>query len=314
MLRWHIITRNGLPKLGLKYDVKIKHITEVTAGLVKDGKLKFKQAPKDGGRITYHDPCHIGRHAGIYEPPRDVLKAIPGVEFVEMEHNRENGLCCGSVLSRVGRPPAADAIGIFRMKEAEAVKADICLTTCPCCEVQLRVGARAGKSPVRVLDFSDIVVEALGYEVKDPTYSVLDAWDVFGTVIDMMTVPGMVDMFGMMIPEIMGAMPGSMKTMMAMMTGMPAGPRHQMLKMMEKMIPGLMPRLLPGMLPQLMPKAQELMQAAIPKMPPAMKSMLPDALPEVMRIILPPMLPKIAPLVAPKMIAYLEEQAQKRHT
>ena len=267
---------NGLTKLNLKYDIKVKHITEVTAELIKEGKLKFKQTPKDAGRITYHDPCHIGRHGGIYDQPREVIKAIPGIDFVEMEHNRENGLCCGSVLSRVGRPPAADAIGVLRMKEAEAVKADIVLTTCPCCEVQLRVGARAGKSPVRVLDFTDLVVEALGYEVKDPTYTVLDAWDVFGTVIDMMTVKGMAEMMGQMMPEIMAAMPGVMKGMMAVITAMPAGMRRPMLGMMQKMIPVLMPRLLPGMLPKLMPKAQQLMQAAIPKMPPAMKNMLPE--------------------------------------
>ncbi len=304
--------REWAVKLGLKYDIKVKHITEVTADLLREGKLKFKQTPKDGGRLTYHDPCHIGRHGGIYEQPREVLKAIPGIEFVEMEHNRENGLCCGSVLSRVGRPPAADAIGVYRMREAEAVSADAVLTTCPCCEVQLRVGARAGKSPVRVLDFTDIVVEALGYEVKDPTYSVLDAWDVFGTVIDMMTVSGMSEMMGQMMPEIMAAMPGVMKGMMSMITSMPAFLRHPMLGMMEKMIPLLMPRLLPGMLPQLMPKAQELMRTAIPNMPPAMQNMLPEALPEVMATIMPPMLPKIAPLVAPKMVAYLEEQAKKK--
>ena len=280
--------------------------------MIKEGKLKFKQIPKDGGRLTYHDPCHIGRHAGIYEPPREVLRAIPGVEFVEMEHNRENGLCCGSVLSRVGRPPAADAIGIYRMKEAEAIGASTVLTTCPCCEVQLRVGARAGKSPVRVLDFTDIVVEALGYEVIDPTYSVLDAWDVFGVAINIMTVKGMAEMMGNMMPEIMAAMPGTMKGMMNMMTSLPAGPRHQMLKMMENMIPVLMPRLLPGMLPQLMPKSLELMRAAIPNMPPAMDAMLPDILPEVMAAIMPPMLPKVAPLVAPKMVAYLEEQAKNK--
>lgn len=304
--------REWAAKLDLKYDIKVKHITEVTAELIKDGKLKFKQTPKDAGRITYHDPCHIGRHGGIYDQPREVLKAIPGIDFVEMEHNRENGLCCGSVLSRVGRPPAADAIGIYRMQEAEAVKADVVLTTCPCCEVQLRVGARAGKSPVRVLDFSDLVVEALGYDVKDPTYTVLDAWDVFGTVIDMMTVKGMSEMMGQMMPEIMAAMPAVMKSMMAMITGMPAGMRRPMLGMMQKMIPILMPRLLPGMLPKLMPRAQQLMQAAIPNMPPAMKNMLPDALPEVMSTIMPPLLPGVAPLVAPQMTAYLENEARKK--
>ncbi len=301
--------REWAKKLGLKYDVRIKHITEVTAELVREGRLKFKQAPKDGGRITYHDPCHIGRHGGIYEQPREVLRAVPGVELVEMEHNRENGLCCGSVLSRVGRPPAADAIGIVRMREAEAVGADIVLTTCPCCEVQLRVGARAGKSPVRVLDFSDVVAEALGYEVKDPTHTVLDAWDVFGTAIDIMTVSGMADMMGRMMPEIMAAMPGAMKGMMGMVKGMPAALRHPMLSLMEKMIPMLMPRLLPGMLPALMPRSIELMKEAIPNMPPAMEAMLPEMLSEVMASIMPPMLPRVAPLVAPRMTAYLEDEA-----
>jgi Fe-S oxidoreductase/FAD/FMN-containing dehydrogenase len=304
--------REWAAKLNLKFDISIKHITEVTAELVKENKLKFKQVPKDAGRITYHDPCHIGRHAGIYDPPRDVLKAIPGIDFVEMEHNRENGLCCGSVLSRVGRPPAADAIGIYRMREAEAVKAETVITTCPCCEVQLRVGARAGKSPVRVLDFSDLVVEALGYEVKDPTHTVLDAWDVFGTVIDMMTVKGMADMMGQMMPEIMTAMPGAMKGMMSAFTSMPAGVRRPMLAMMQKMIPVLMPALLPGMLPKLMPRAQQIMLAAIPKMPPAMKNMLPEALPEVMSAIMPPLLPGVALLVAPEMTAYLENQAKQK--
>ena len=301
--------REWAQKLGLEYNVRIKHITEVTAELVKEGKLKFKQAPRDGGRLTYHDPCHIGRHGGIYEQPREVLRAIPGVELMEMEHNRENGLCCGSVLSRVGRPPAADAIGIYRMKEAEDAGAGIVLTTCPCCEVQLRVGARAGKSPVRVLDFSDVVVEALGYEVADPTNTVLDAWDVFGTAIDMMTVNGMDDMMGRMIPEIMVAMPGAMKKMMGMMKAMPAFLRHPMLSLMEKMIPVLMPRLLPAMLPALMPRAVELMKEAIPNMPPAMESMLPEMLSEVMAAIMPPMLPRVAPLIAPKMTAYLEREA-----
>lgn len=301
--------REWAKKLGLEYNIRIRNIVEVTADLLKEGKLKFKQKPKDGGRLTYHDPCHIGRHGGIYDQPREVLSAIPGVELVEMEHNRENGLCCGSVLSRVGRPPAADAIGSLRITEAEEAGADIVVTACPCCEVQLRVGARFKKSPVRVLDFSDIVAESLGYKVPDLTHSVLDAWDVFGTAIDMMTVAGMNEMMTRMMPEIMGAMPGLMKGMMGMMKGMPASLRHPMLAMMEKMIPILMPRLLPSMLPALMPRAIELMKEAIPNMPPAMESMLPEMLSEVMTAIMPPMLPRIAPLIAPRMTAYLENEA-----
>jgi Fe-S oxidoreductase/FAD/FMN-containing dehydrogenase len=301
--------REWAKKLGLDYRIKVKHITEVTADLIREGKLKFRQTPKDGGRLTYHDPCHIGRHGGIYDPPREILHAIPGVELVEMEHHRENGLCCGSVLSRVGRPPAADAIGALRITEAEKANANIVLTACPCCEVQLRVGARFKKSPVRVLDISDVIVEALGYEVKDPTHTVLDAWDVFGTAIDMMTINGMAEMMTQMMPEIMMAMPGVMKSMMSVITKMPALPRHAMLSMMKEMIPFLMPRLLPSMLPKLMPRATDLMKQAIPNMPPAMEAMLPEMLSEVMAAIMPPMLPRVAPIIAPKMTAYLEKQA-----
>ncbi len=226
-----------------------------------------------------------------------------------MEHNRENGLCCGSVLSRVGRPPAADAIGALRIGEAEEARADIILTACPCCEVQLRVGARFKQSKVRVLDFTDVVAEALGYEVVDPTHTVLDAWDVFGTAINIMTIDGMNEMMNRMMPEIMEAMPGTMKSMMGMVTGMPSFLRHPMLSMMEKMIPVLMPRLLPPMLPALMPRSIELMKEAIPNMPPAMEAMLPEMLSEVMARIMPPMLPRLAPLIAPKMTSYLESMA-----
>ena len=304
--------RDWAKKLGLKYDIKVTHITEVASNLVKNDKLQFKEAPSFSGKLTYHDPCHIGRHGGIYEEPREVLKAIPGVELVEMEHNKEDGLCCGSVLSRVGRPPAADAIGGLRMKEAADAGADVCLTTCPCCEVQLRVGARASKSKVRVMDWSDVVAEALGYEQSDPTHSVLDAWDVFGTAIDLMTVEGMDDMMTRMMPEVMDAMPSYMKRMMGMMKAMPGPVREPMFTMMEKMVPFLMPKLLPSMLPALMPRAIELMKEAIPNMPPVMEQMLPDMMPEVMATIMPPMMPGLAPRLAPKMTAYLRNGSSQR--
>ncbi|MHB9059843.1 MAG: FAD-binding and (Fe-S)-binding domain-containing protein, partial [Bacillota bacterium] len=125
-------------KLGLPYDIKVRHITEVTNDLIKAGKLKFKKPIEK--TISWHDSCHIGRHGGIYEPPREALKAIPGVKYVDCTTNREDGKCCGSVLTRISDFEVSDRIVADRLDEAIGVGAEILATTCPCCEFQLRVG------------------------------------------------------------------------------------------------------------------------------------------------------------------------------
>ncbi len=61
--------------------------------------------------MTWHDSCHIGRVSGVYDAPRELIKAIPGVKLVEMEHNREEAHCCGSVLTLIKDPPVAAEIG-----------------------------------------------------------------------------------------------------------------------------------------------------------------------------------------------------------
>ncbi len=89
--------REWAKKLGLEYDVEVRHVSEVFSDLIDQGRLQFKQSLDR--RATWHDPCHIGRHGGIYDPPRKVLQSLPGLDLVEMSHNREHGLCCGSVLT-----------------------------------------------------------------------------------------------------------------------------------------------------------------------------------------------------------------------
>lgn len=174
-------------KLGLEYDVKVVHITELMADLIKEGRLQFKQPVNE--RVTWHDSCHIGRHGGIYEPPREVLRAIPGVDFVEMEHIKEDGLCCGSVLTRIGTPQASNRIGAMRLKEAEAVGARVVAATCPCCEFQMRVANNENGQSLQIRDIASIVAESMGYEVHDPTGACLAIWTVFEGCIKLMTAP-----------------------------------------------------------------------------------------------------------------------------
>ncbi|ADG82086.1 FAD-binding and (Fe-S)-binding domain-containing protein [Thermincola potens] len=291
-------------KLGYPYEFKLKHISEKTEELIKEGKLKFKKPVNK--RLTWHDSCHIGRHSGIYDAPRNVLKSIPGVEFVEMEHHREDALCCGSVLTRIAAPPVADKLGDMRVQEAVDVKADAMIATCPCCEVQLRASAKHAGKDMPILDFTDFILEALGYEYQDSSEYTLYMWSVFEKALEIMTVDGIVDMMADMMPEIMAAMPSSMQPMMKGMESLPGPVQGPALAMMEKMIPTLMPMLLPQMMPKLMPKVLELMKQYIPHMPVQMEEKLPTMLPKVMEKIMPAMLPQVAPKLAPKMTEYMK--------
>ena len=93
-------------------------------------------------KVTWHDSCHIGRASGVYEPPRDMIKAIPNVEFVEMEHHHENAHCCGSVLTLIKDPPVAAEIGKTRLDEAVEAGAEKLLALCPCCSCFSFMGRR----------------------------------------------------------------------------------------------------------------------------------------------------------------------------
>ncbi|MHB8928440.1 MAG: FAD-binding and (Fe-S)-binding domain-containing protein [Bacillota bacterium] len=291
-------------KLGIPYDIKIRHITEVTNELIQQGKLQFKKPINK--TISWHDSCHIGRHGGIYEPPREALKAIPGVEYVDCPTNRADGKCCGSVLTRISDFSVSDRIVADRLDEALGVGAEVLATTCPCCEFQLRVGGDSTGRDLPIIDFSALVAEALGYEVRNTTENTLYMWGVFKKAIEIMSSDGIVKMMGDMMPEIMKAMPGTMQGMMNGVAAMPKVIKNPTLGAMEKMIPMLMPMLFPGMMPKLMPKVLELMKKEIPDMPPDMEKNLPNMLPVVMGRIMPGMLAEVAPRLAPKMVEYLK--------
>jgi len=109
----------------------------VVAEKIRQGEFKFTHPVEK--KVTWHDSCHIGRVSGVYEEPREVIKAIPGVEFREMTSHHQEAHCCGSVLTLIKEPPIAAEIGRVRLEEAVEVGAEEVLALCPCCEFQFRV-------------------------------------------------------------------------------------------------------------------------------------------------------------------------------
>ncbi|MDW7990043.1 MAG: heterodisulfide reductase-related iron-sulfur binding cluster [Archaeoglobaceae archaeon] len=132
-------------ELGYEFEIDVMHISSVFAGRVK-GKLEFT--------ATYHDPCHLGRHMGIYEEPRKVIKNS-GVKIVEMERNRELSLCCGAGGGlRSQFKEISTTICEERIKEILSTGTNIVITSCPFCEYNF---IKIGGNLIRVLDLSEIV-------------------------------------------------------------------------------------------------------------------------------------------------------------
>ncbi len=141
-------------------DFEVLHYTELIAGLIKEGALKLTLP--HGKRITYHDPCFLGRHNGIYDAPREVLSSIPDVTLVEMERNRNNAFCCGGgggnfftdMLGSGERSP-----GRIRVREALETGAEIIATSCPKCLIMLddAIKAEGAENRIEVKDISQLL-------------------------------------------------------------------------------------------------------------------------------------------------------------
>lgn len=147
--------------LGEEMPFEIIHFPSLLKELIEEGKLKFPEGEKVS--VTYHDPCHIGRHMGIYDDPREALEAIPRVELKEMHKNRGNASCCGAGggVRSTNRDLARGAAEI-RLKEAEETGAEVLTTACPFCTFNLREGVERGESDLEMLDFPEFVSKILG--------------------------------------------------------------------------------------------------------------------------------------------------------
>ena len=130
---------------------EVLHITEYLA------RMDLKLKPMSGV-VTYHDPCHLGRHCGVYEPPREVIAKIPGIEFKEMDFNRKTSHCCGGGGGvRSAYPEESMDIASTRLDEASF--ADVIITTCPFCVNNL--DAAKGDRKIQARDLVEIIDELL---------------------------------------------------------------------------------------------------------------------------------------------------------
>ena len=144
----------------LGVDLKVIHISQLLEQLIKENKINLK-GNKDL-KVTYHDSCHLGRHAGEYEAPRNVINSIS--KLVEMENNREKARCCGSgggVKSAYG--DLSNSISDLRIREAKETEADLLVSACPFCELNLSQNS----DDFEVLDLSEFVLKHLDIEKDD---------------------------------------------------------------------------------------------------------------------------------------------------
>ncbi|MDZ5471774.1 heterodisulfide reductase-related iron-sulfur binding cluster [Bacillus sp. 31A1R] len=134
------IFKNEYPDFGL--EAEVYHHTELLAQLVKEGRLKPQFAVNE--TITFHDSCYLGRYNEVYDAPRDILKAIPGVKLVEMERNRDTGMCCGAGGGLMWmEEETGHRINVARTEQALAVNPSVISAGCPYCLTMLSDGTKA---------------------------------------------------------------------------------------------------------------------------------------------------------------------------
>ena len=151
--------KNDYPKNGLQ----VQHYTQLLAGLQDAGRLPFSGAFEK--TVTYHDPCYLGKHNGVFDEPRAVLQGIPGVTLVEMDRSREKSLCCeggGGRMWLEGTNPGT-RLAQMRIQEALDTGAEVLATACPFCLLTLEEAVKHlnAEDRLKVMDIAEIAIQAL---------------------------------------------------------------------------------------------------------------------------------------------------------
>jgi len=157
---YKMISKDYKELYDLDYDFEIVQSVQFLLDLVKKGELEF--ANPVNMKVTYHDPCHLGRHMGVFEAPRELLKSIPGIELVEMERNREYAWCCGAGGGvRAAYPDITMFASTNRIKEAEDTGADALVSACPFCWRGLHDAIEEKGSKLEIFDVVELVEKAM---------------------------------------------------------------------------------------------------------------------------------------------------------
>jgi len=145
-----------------QYDTKVElvHASQFINQLIKAGRIKLKKEIRI--RTTYHDPCDLGRNTGVYEEPREIIKAIPGIDFVELPTNRKFSICCGGG----GNVEMTDAdlsaqVAQMKLDAIKSVGAQMVITACQQCVRTMATRAKRTKTELAVKDLTELVVESM---------------------------------------------------------------------------------------------------------------------------------------------------------
>ena len=152
--------KNEYPEFRVNFE--IIHMTQFLARLIEEGKLELSKEFEK--KVTFHDPCFLGRHNNIYDEPRKILKQVPGLDFIELPESYDDSLCCGGGGGRIWmETPKGQRFSDIRIEQAVDVGAEILVTACPYCitnfeDSRLTLDA---EEKIRIMDITEVIKEAI---------------------------------------------------------------------------------------------------------------------------------------------------------
>jgi len=160
----HIVTADPHAYHTLRHDYRdlppVEHVSQVIAREVKAGKIRLREVTGGSSVYTYHDPCYLGRHNQVFDDPRDVLDAIPGLKRVEMSRCRDRSFCCGGGgLALFYEPREEVRMGVKRVRMAAEAGANVIVTACPFCMVNLEDAIKVAglEEKMTAIDLAELV-------------------------------------------------------------------------------------------------------------------------------------------------------------